>query len=57
MGGGGVRLSLERQQGAAHGEQQRGDGRVVLECLSLQGLLVGLVRGGGALGCRHGGGW
>lgn len=51
------RLSLERQQSAAHGEQQRGDGRVVLECLSLQGLLVGLVRGGGALGCRHGGGW
>lgn len=50
------RLSLECQQSAAHGEQQCGEGRVVLECLSFQGLLVGLLRGGRALGCRHGGG-
>lgn len=50
-------LSLECQQSAAHGKQQRDDGRVVLVCLSFQGLLVGLVRGGRALGCRHGGGW
>lgn len=50
------RLSLERQQSAAHGQQQRGDGRVLPERLSLQRLLVGLLRGGGALGSRHGGG-
>lgn len=51
------RLSLEHQQSAAYGEQHRGEAGAVLARLSLQGLLVGLVRGWRALGRRHGGGW
>lgn len=50
------RLSLEQQQSAADGEQHCGEGGAVLARLSLQGLLVGLVRGRRALGRRHGGG-
>lgn len=50
------RLSLEQQQSAAYGEQHCGQGGAVLVRLSLQGLLVGLVRGRRALGRGHSGG-
>lgn len=50
------RLSLEHQQSAAYGEEHSGEGGAVLVRLSLQGLLVGLLRGWRALGRRHGGG-
>lgn len=50
------RLGLEHQQSAAYGEEHGGEGGAVLVRLSLQGLLVRLVRGGRALGRRHGGG-
>lgn len=49
-------LSLKEQQSAADGDQHGGQGGAEPVRSSLQGLLVGLVRAGGALGRRHAGG-